>query len=94
MKIHIHDNNAVPVDQNCLGSFEADENKIITLHFHAGNCHLCPDGHCHNGSIAITTVGEELFLSFESIMTPIKITYDDQPPRLRKLISEDSKEGN
>lgn len=53
IKIHIHDNSKVPAGQNCLGEFKLERDKVITLHMHDGPCQLCPEGHCHHGSIGI-----------------------------------------
>ena len=81
MKVHIHDNNNAPQNQICLGQFELTSAKVLTLHLHPGECTLCPEGHCHFGSIGITLNEHgELYISFEQVAPPKKLTLDDYNP--------------
>lgn len=84
MKVHVHDNSRVPAEQDCLAEYELREDKIITLHMHDGECVLCPEGHCHYGSIALAYTekrGGHLFVTFEGIVPPARITQDDYRPQ-------------
>lgn len=80
IKVHVHDNSKVPVEQHCLGAFELTREKILTLHLHDGPCFLCPQGHCHHGSIGILlSETGEMFLVFENTPLPARVTCDDKP---------------
>src|SRR5262245_57384657 len=86
IRVHIHDNSKVPVAQECLGEFELERDKIITLHMHAGECQLCPEGHCHHGSIGVCTgLDGSLMITFENTQTPERISYDGFKPKGRQL---------
>lgn len=80
MKIHVHDNNNVPVKQNCLGEFELEAGKALTLHMHLGDCELCPSGHCHQGSLSLLLIAGEIFVVLEGVMPPSKITLKETQP--------------
>lgn len=81
MKIHVHDNNRAPERQICLAAVDLTTEKVLTLHIHAGECMLCPEGHCHFGSIGITVnQWGELYISFEQVAPPNKVTLDDYNP--------------
>ncbi len=84
IKVHIHDNSKVPAGQNCLGEFQIARDKIITLHMHDGPCNLCPEGHCHHGSIGIVIgLNGDLMVVFERMPTPERISFDDYKPKGR-----------
>ena len=84
IKVHIHDNSQVPAGQNCLGEFELVRDKTITLHMHEGECTLCPEGHCHHGSIGIVIgLNGDLMVVFERTPRPVRITFDDFRPQRR-----------
>jgi hypothetical protein len=80
MKIHVHDNNDIPKNQNCLGEFELEPGFNLTLHMHRGDCRPCPQGHCHQAVIGLLEVKGELFLVFEGVMAPTKTSLDKLPP--------------
>jgi hypothetical protein len=81
MKVHVHDNNQAPEKQICKAAVELTTEKVLSLHMHPGECTLCPEGHCHWGSIAITLNEHgELYISFEQVSVPNKITLDDYNP--------------
>jgi hypothetical protein len=81
MRVHIHDNNKLPAN-NCMTHVELEPGKILTLHLHPGECQVCPEGHCHHGSIGVLLVEGELFVVFEGAKPPEKITLDDFRPRV------------
>ncbi|MGH9767209.1 MAG: hypothetical protein ACREAB_07220 [Blastocatellia bacterium] len=84
IKVHIHDNSRTPVGQNCLGEFKLEPEKIITLHMHNGTCQLCPEGHCHHGSISMLFgANGDLFVVFERSQLPSRISCDDYKPTER-----------
>jgi hypothetical protein len=84
IKVHIHDNSKVPAGQNCLAEHELERGKVITLHMHDGPCQLCPEGHCHHGSIGIVIgLDDSLMVVFERTPTPERITFDDFRPKNR-----------
>ena len=80
MKIHVHDNNEVPEKHNCLGEIELEPGKTLSLHMHSGPCHPCPQGHCHQATINILQTDKGLFVVFEGVRPPSKITLDEQAP--------------
>lgn len=89
IKVHVHDNSQVPSNQKCLGEFELERDKIITLHMHDGECALCPEGHCHYGSIAVCLgLDGSLMISFEAARPPERISFDDFKPLGRFLHQE------
>lgn len=89
IKVHIHDNSKVPGAQECLGEFDLGRDKIITLHMHDGPCMLCPEGHCHHGSIGIVIgLNGDLMVTFENTYTPERISFDDFKPKGRFLHQE------
>lgn len=68
IKVHIHDNTRVPDEQKCLAEHELERGKVIILHMHAGECRLCPEGHCHHGSIGVCIgLDGSLMISFENV---------------------------
>jgi hypothetical protein len=82
IKVHIHDNTRVPDEQKCLAEYELERDKIITLHMHDGPCMLCPEGHCHHGSIGVCFgLDGSLMISFEAVRPPERITFDDFRPK-------------
>ncbi len=82
IKVHIHDNTRVPDEQKCLAEHELERGKVITLHMHDGPCTLCPEGHCHHGSIGIVIgLNGDLMISFEGIRPPERVTFDDFRPK-------------
>jgi hypothetical protein len=84
IKVHIHDNSKAPAGQNCLGEFELERDKVITLHMHGGPCELCPEGHCHHGSIAVVIgANGDLMVVFENVLPPRRISFDDFRPKNR-----------
>jgi len=84
IKIHIHDNSRVPEEQKCLAEYGLERGKIITLHMHDGDCVLCPEGHCHYGSIGIVIgLNGDLMVTFERAQPPTRITFDDFRPKGR-----------
>jgi hypothetical protein len=80
IKVHVHDNSEVPVAQSCRGEFTLSPDKILTLHMHDGGCRLCTEGHCHEGSIALVLADGQLFVVFEGVRPPGRITHDDYRP--------------
>ncbi|HEY7184336.1 MAG TPA: hypothetical protein VIC84_23070 [Blastocatellia bacterium] len=81
IKVHIHDNSKGPGSANCLGEFELERDKIITLHMHDGQCMLCPEGHCHHGSIGVVIgLNGDLMITFEGTRPPERVTFDDFKP--------------
>jgi len=81
MKVHVHDNNRAPVTQVCMAAHELTPNKVLTLHIHDGPRVLCPEGHCHYGSIGLTLNERgEVYVSFQGVAQPKKITLDDYNP--------------
>jgi len=86
IKVHVHDNTRVPEAQKCLAKFELERDKVITLHMHDGPCMLCPEGHCHHGSIGVCFgLDGSLMISFENTRTPERISFDDFKPKGRFL---------
>ena len=89
IKVHIHDNTRVPEEQKCLAKFELERDKIITLHMHSGECQLCPEGHCHHGSIGVCFgLDGSLMIAFENVLPPKRISFDDFKPKGRFLHQE------
>lgn len=89
IKVHVHDNSKVPQEQKCLAKYELERDKVITLHTHAGPCMLCPEGHCHDGSIGIVIgLNGDLMITFENILPPKRISFDDFRPKGRFLHQE------
>lgn len=85
INVHIHDGTRV-LSQKCLATHELERGKVITLHMHDGDCTLCPEGHCHNGSIAIVIgLNGDLIVTFEATPAPERITFDDFKPKRRFL---------
>lgn len=82
MKVHIHDNNNVPTAQNCLGEFELEPQRTLTLHMHPGECQPCPQGHCHQATIVLVQTDKGLFVVFEGVRNPSKITLDAARPHM------------
>lgn len=80
MKIHIHDNNSAPGKQECKARHEVDEFNVLSLHFHDGSCQLCSEGHCHSGVIALVMFQGELYVTFEGVQIPNKITFSEYHP--------------
>jgi hypothetical protein len=94
INVHIHDNSKVPEAQKCMGEFELERGKVITLHMHEGPCQLCPEGHCHHGSIGIVIgLNGDLMIAFESTPTPERVTFDDIRPK-RRLLHEEGASAN
>lgn len=92
IKVHIHDNTRVPDEQKCLAEHELERDKVITLHMHDGPCVLCPEGHCHHGSIGIVIgLDGSLMISFEKVPTPKRISFDDFRPKNRIPHQQESK---
>jgi hypothetical protein len=82
IKVHIHDNTRVPDGQKCLAEHELERGKVTTLHMHDGPCDICPQGHCHHGSIAIAIgLNGDLMIAFEGLRPPERITFDDFRPK-------------
>jgi hypothetical protein len=47
---------------------------------------LCPEGHCHHGSIGIVIgLNGDLMITFENTLTPERISFDDFKPKGRFL---------
>lgn len=89
IKVHVHDNSKVPGNQKCMGEFDLERDKIITLHMHSGECMLCPEGHCHHGSIGVCFgLDGSLMITFENAHTPKRISFDDFKPKGRFLQQE------
>jgi hypothetical protein len=89
IKVHVHDNSKVPGAQKCMGEFDLERDKIITLHMHSGECMLCPEGHCHHGSIGVCFgLDGSLMVTFENTHTPERISFDDFKPKRRFLHQE------
>jgi hypothetical protein len=83
--VHVHDNNRVPDGQECLAEVELERGKILTLHMHDGGCVLCPEGHCHHGSIGVCIgLNGDLMISFENQCPPRRVTFDDFRPKGRQ----------
>jgi hypothetical protein len=80
MIIHVHDNNDVPEKHNCLGEFELEPGNTLSLHLHPGECRPCPQGHCHWANISVLQTSKGLFIVFEGVRPPTKITLDQQAP--------------
>src|SRR5262245_61221228 len=84
IKVHIHDNTKGPGSANCLGEFELERRKLITPSMPDGPCMLCPDGHCHGGSIGVCIgLDGSLMITFENTFTPERVSFDDFKPKGR-----------
>lgn len=77
MKIHVHDNNHVPLEQNCLSEVELEAGKVLTLHLHRGGCNPRAKGHCHDGSVNLLIVGGAMYVVLEGVWPPSLITLEE-----------------
>lgn len=76
IEMHVHDNDAKL--RQCLLVADLLPGRGVTIHFHAGPCQPCPQGHCHDSNVTIVMTDEgKLYVSLEGTPTPSAVTIEE-----------------